>query len=93
MAVALSEPISPELVLVCPELRERAIAALSDLAWQTLLLDVRTRRAPAHVEARSWRATAEAVVGLAATFVPALTLMLCTALVTTALTVIADAIR
>jgi len=28
--VALAEPISPELALVCPELRERALALLPD---------------------------------------------------------------
>jgi hypothetical protein len=31
MHAAAAEPISPELVLVCPELRERAVAALQSV--------------------------------------------------------------
>ena len=30
----IAEPISPELVLVCPELRERALAQLPPLPWE-----------------------------------------------------------
>jgi hypothetical protein len=34
--VGLAEPLSPELVLVCPELREHALAAAPPLPWETL---------------------------------------------------------
>jgi hypothetical protein len=32
--VGPAEPLSPELVLVCPELREQALAAASPLPWE-----------------------------------------------------------
>jgi hypothetical protein len=32
--VAPAEPLSPELVLVCPELREQALAAAPPLPWE-----------------------------------------------------------
>ena len=48
MGALLSEPISPELALVCPELRARAIAALVELERAT---EVETaRRRPASAE-------------------------------------------
>ena len=41
--VGLLEPLSPELVLVCPELREQALAAAPPLPWERFA----TRRADA----------------------------------------------
>jgi hypothetical protein len=43
VAAAALEPISPELVLVCPELRERALAELPDRAWEAWVAQVRIR--------------------------------------------------
>jgi hypothetical protein len=43
MAAVAVEPISPELVLVCPKLRERAIATLPDYEWQIFVADARVR--------------------------------------------------
>ena len=45
MSAAEVEPISPELVLVCPELREEAIGALPDPVWRAFVVDVQTRTA------------------------------------------------
>jgi hypothetical protein len=39
-------PLSPELVLVHPEMREQAIALLPDFSWQTFVV-----RARAHADA------------------------------------------
>ena len=41
----MNEAISPELVLVCPELRLKAIAALPDPDWDAVLARVRLRAA------------------------------------------------
>jgi hypothetical protein len=41
--LAMEEAISPELVLVSPELRLRAIAALPDPDWDAVLARVRLR--------------------------------------------------
>jgi hypothetical protein len=47
MAALAAEPLSPELALVCPELRARAIAALPELPW----LEVRRSAPDEHAEA------------------------------------------
>jgi hypothetical protein len=39
----MTEPISPELVLVSPELRAEAIATLSDPEWASVISQVRMR--------------------------------------------------
>lgn len=36
-------PLSPELVLVCPELRERALSDLPDPEWAATVAQVRAR--------------------------------------------------
>jgi hypothetical protein len=41
--VAMDEAISPELALVCPELRLKAIAALPEPDWDAVLARVRVR--------------------------------------------------
>ena len=38
-----SAAISPELVLVCPELREQAIALLPDVGWQSFVARARAQ--------------------------------------------------
>ena len=43
----MDEAISPELALVCPELRLRAIAALPDPDWDAVLARVRLRASAA----------------------------------------------
>ncbi len=43
----MAEPLSPELALVCPELRARAIAALPELPW----LEERRSAPDEHAEA------------------------------------------
>lgn len=43
MAAVALEPISPELVLVCPELRERAMAELPDVTWDSFVAQIRVR--------------------------------------------------
>ena len=48
MAALTAEPFSPELALICPELRARAIAALPELPW----LAVRRSAADEHAEVK-----------------------------------------
>jgi hypothetical protein len=52
VAAAAAEPISPELALVCPELREQALAQLPDVEWQAFVAQVRVRTLRPAVEAR-----------------------------------------
>lgn len=42
-SLPMNEPISPELVLVSPELRAEAVALLSDPEWTSVLSQVRMR--------------------------------------------------
>jgi hypothetical protein len=49
VGVAVAQPLSPELVLVCPELRERALAQLQPLDPDALFA-VDRRPAKPHVE-------------------------------------------
>lgn len=64
MSLAAVEPLSPELALVCPELRARAIAALPELPW----LAVRGRGAE-RLEAAVQFAPAVPVLGDAVEYV------------------------
>jgi hypothetical protein len=81
VAAAAAEPISPELVLVCPELRERALAALP--------------AAPVAVPAPPRRASVlrETASDLARLALLGTVAILSTAAVTLVLTVVADATR
>ena len=84
----MDETISPELVLVCPELRMRAIAALPDPDWDNILARVRIRAAatePAPA-APVWSSLVAPVVVSAAFFVAVV-------LATLTLTLVADAVR
>lgn len=97
MAAALLEPISPELVLVCPELREEAIALLPDFRWQTFIAQARARavpQAPGDAVGALWlrdvlRAAGE-MAGLLSWW---LAWFVCVTLGTLAMTLIANATR
>jgi hypothetical protein len=93
MAVAVVEPISPELALVCPELRKRAIASLPDVAWRAFVQEV-VRTAPESVEPTRWETVrTSAATALLSPLLPLLALPLCVVALTLILTLIADATR
>jgi hypothetical protein len=88
----MDEAISPELVLVSPELRLKAIAALPDPDWDAVLSRVRLRAAATAVEtpARRFRNPIPELlmpVAVAALFFFSVTLG------TLVLTLIADSVR
>lgn len=87
--LAMDEVISPELALVCPELRLKAIAALPDPDWDAVLARVRLRASAAAVAAPVRRRVPELLMPLvvAAIFFVSVTLG------TLALTLIADSVR
>ena len=97
MDAVFLKPISPELVLVCPELRQQAIAVLPDFARQTFIAQARARAVPQSPEriagallvGEARRAAVEMVKLLAW----ALTSFVCVTLATLAMTLIADATR
>jgi hypothetical protein len=93
MAVAVVEPISPELALVCPELRKRALASLPDVAWRAFVQEV-IRTVPEPVKVTRWEVvrttTAAALLG---PLLPVFALPLCVVVLTLILTLIADATR
>jgi hypothetical protein len=97
MDAALLEPISPELALVCPELRQQAIASLPDFTWQVFVAQTRARVVPqapertARVLAREARQAAVEMITLVVPFASAA--FVCVTLVTLAMTLIANAIR
>jgi hypothetical protein len=97
MGAALLEPISPELALVCPELRQQAIAALPDFTWQVFVAKARAQVVPqapertAGVLAREARQAAVEMFTLLVPFASAA--FVCVTLVTLAMTLIADALR
>ncbi len=87
--LAMDEVISPELALVCPELRLKAIAALPDPDWDAVLARVRLRASAAAGAAPVRRRVPELLMPLvvAAIFFVSVTLG------TLALTLIADSVR
>src|ERR1700675_1592818 len=97
MAAALLEPISPELVLVCPELRQQAIALLPDFSWQTFIAQARARAVPQAPErvvgALPLRNALRAAVEMGSLLYWALAWFVCIPLGTLAMTLIADATR
>jgi hypothetical protein len=97
MAAALLEPISPELVLVCPELRQQAIALLPDFTWQTFIAQARARAVPQAPErivgALRLRAVLRGAVEMASLLSWALAWFVCITLGTLAMTLIADLTR
>jgi len=90
MAAAAVEAISPELALVCPELRERALAALPDPVWASFLVQARARAVAPPREPPVWRALGGVALRAADQIMVA---MLCVILFTLVLTFVADAIR
>jgi hypothetical protein len=97
MGAALLEPISPELALVCPELRQQAIADLPDFTWEVFVAQARARVVPQAPERTVGVLACEvrqAVVEMITPVVPlAIVAFMCVTLVTLAMTLIADAIR
>jgi hypothetical protein len=93
MAAASLEPISPELVLVCPELREQATAALPDPVWQAFLGDVQRRSTPEPVETETLSLQRALAAAILAPLAPLLATAAFVVLVTTLLTFVADAVR
>jgi hypothetical protein len=85
----MNEAISPELVLVCPELRLKAIAALPDPDWDAVLARVRIRASATTVAAPARGRIPDLLMPLAvaAIFFVSVTLG------TLALTLIADSVR
>jgi hypothetical protein len=97
MAAARLEPISPELVLVCPELRQEAIALLPDFIWQTFIAQARARavpQAPRDVVGALWlRDVLRAAGEMTGLLSWALAWFVCDTLGTLAMTLSADATR
>jgi hypothetical protein len=83
----MDEAISPELALVCPELRLRAIAALPDPDWDAVLARVRLRAAARPAASRQRIPDLLMPLAVAAMFFLSVTLG------TLVLTLIADSVR
>ncbi len=91
--VSALEPISPELVLVCPELRAWALAELPDPEFVAMVAQVRQRARVATEGAQSapwWRVLAR---GAASPLVAPLLVSGGVVVVTAVLTFVADAVR
>ena len=88
------EPISPELVLVCPELREEALATQPPAAWELLRDTLRPSPEALSVEAPTSRERLR-VVPSVATGLVRLALIVCVVavMVTLTLTLVANEIR
>ena len=90
-------PISPELVLVCPEMREQAIALLPDFGWQTFVARARVLAQAPAVEAAAARRSPREVVALTSALLSLGTWMVIAfagaTLLTLVLTLYADAVR
>lgn len=93
MSAVEVEAISPELVLVCPELREEALAALPDVTWASFVQTARIRAAPAPAEAPARTALRGFAADLGVSLLWALTAVALVIAATLALTLAADALR
>ena len=85
----MDEAISPELALVCPELRLKAIAALPEPDWEAVLARIRLRASTAAVETRRRRRIPELLMPV----VVAAAFFLSVTLGTLVMTLIADSLR
>jgi hypothetical protein len=87
--LAMDEAISPELALVCPELRLKAIAALPEPDWDAVLARVRLRASAASRAAPARSRIPDLLMPL----VVALIFFVSVSLGTLVLTLIADSVR
>jgi len=85
----MDEAISPELALVCPELRLKAIAALPEQDWDAVLARVRVRPLATAAPARRRQRIPDLLMPLAV----AAMFFLSVTLGTLVLTLIADSLR
>jgi hypothetical protein len=94
VAAAVLEPISPELELVCPELRQQALAALPEVEWWSFVDRGQSQIPRVADEPRTWapaiRQTTLDAVHILGFYLAAL---LSTAGLTLALTIVANATR
>src|SRR2546427_2720792 len=96
MEAALLEPISPELALVCPELRRQAIAVLPDFTRPMFVVQAGAGAGPESrnvAEARLLREIRGAVVEMIMLLPWAVGTFVGATAVTLAMTLIADATR
>ena len=87
--LAMDEAISPELALVCPELRVKAIAALPDPDWDAVLARVRLRASASMAAVAARGRVPELLMPL----VVAAIFFIAVSLGKLALTLIADSVR
>jgi hypothetical protein len=93
MGAIVVEQISPELVLVCPELREGALAALPDMPWLMPNVKERPRSLPSSTQILPRPAVFNAAAYVASRLFPPLVAVASCILATLVLTFIADATR
>jgi hypothetical protein len=87
------EEISPELVLVCPELREQALALLPKLPWERVVSRAREQASSRAAATPSVSALRESVAALLQFGQLATVVIVATILLTLALTLVADFTR
>ena len=93
MSAVTVEEISPELVLVCPELREQALALLPKLPWERVASSARDRVPAEPVAIASAVALRDLVAPLLQLGQLAVVVVVATVLLTLGLTVVADLTR
>jgi len=92
MATAAIEPISPELVLVCPELREQALQQLDEAAFRSYVSRGEAELEPALEPPQTLRGVVGAgVLGLLQFATLVIVALFAGGAVTLALTIVADA--
>ena len=91
MAPSAAEVVSPELALVCPELREQALRNLPDVPWQTFVATARARTPVAPPPEPTL--LHQAALGLVHLLVLAAVTLVGGGAITLALTLVADATR
>lgn len=88
-----AEPISPELVLVCPELREQALAEQPQLPWQVVTAAVPMRTPPDSAVGWISEAAADGVAALLQIARLATVVVVVCIVLTLILTLVADMLR
>jgi len=89
---AVLEPISPELVLVCPELREQALLRQPD-PWEAFLVGVKTRTTPVPADAAAGSMFRVVLAALVEPVLPLLVFAFFLVVATTVLTFVSDLVR